>query len=139
MRRSSLILSVIDFIWIFLHLASYERNYIDYWLTLLNYIDYWFILLSFAMLISRYYIDLAKLYSSPFPNPNPKEKIWVGVGVFRTREQRWCQPIPNPQNDRSGRVNLRVTRVDPFSKEFIFPHVFAFFFGFLSLYYYVRN
>ena len=46
---------------------------------------------------------------------------------FLTQEQRWCQPVPDPQNDGSGRVNLWVTQVDPFFKCIFFPCVFFFF------------
>ena len=60
----------------------------------------------------------------------------MGMGRgFSIWEQRWYQPVPDPQNDGSGRVTPRVTRVDPFFKGFKkkkkkkkFPLMFLLFF-----------
>jgi hypothetical protein len=41
-------------------------------------------------------------------------------GGFSTREQRWCQPIPDSQNDGLGQL--------VFQSIFFFPRVFALFF-----------
>ena len=51
---------------------------------------------------------------------------------FSTQGQRWCQPIPDPQNDGLGQPASHTGRP-------VFKGIFFFFLLFLSLYYYVRN